>query len=125
LSKSATRSRSENGLHRKLTLEAGTLFDRLLARCNDVGLLAEEIAEEINVLTGQIPEAYCHVGVINCALNLGCKIGLAQHPMVEVAAKGVPRRHGRPPPCRPFGADRFRRPRLNECRHSALGVRAE
>jgi GH15 family glucan-1,4-alpha-glucosidase len=46
--------------------EARKLFDRLLSRCNDV--------EEIDPLTGRMlgnfPQAYSHVGLINCALNL-------------------------------------------------------
>jgi GH15 family glucan-1,4-alpha-glucosidase len=50
--------------------EAGELFDRLLARCNDVGLLAEELDPLSGRMLGNFPQAYSHVGLINCALNL-------------------------------------------------------
>ena len=50
--------------------EAQKLFDRLLARCNDVGLLAEEIDPRTGRMLGNFPQAYSHVGVINCALGL-------------------------------------------------------
>jgi GH15 family glucan-1,4-alpha-glucosidase len=50
--------------------DALTLFDRLLSRCNDVGLLAEEIDPLSGRMLGNFPQAYSHVGLINCALNL-------------------------------------------------------
>jgi len=50
--------------------EARKLFERLLARCNDVGLLAEEIDPHTGRMLGNFPQAYSHVGIINCALNL-------------------------------------------------------
>jgi GH15 family glucan-1,4-alpha-glucosidase len=50
--------------------EARNLFDRLLGRCNDVGLLSEEIDPSAGRMLGNFPQAYSHVGVINCALNL-------------------------------------------------------
>jgi GH15 family glucan-1,4-alpha-glucosidase len=49
--------------------EARKLFDRLLSRCNDVGLLAEEIDPLTGRMLGNFPQAYSHVGLINCALN--------------------------------------------------------
>jgi GH15 family glucan-1,4-alpha-glucosidase len=58
--------------------EAQKLFDRLLARCNDVGLLAEEIDPLTGRMLGNFPQAYSHVGVINCALNLSQHIGPAE-----------------------------------------------
>ena len=51
-------------------VEARKLFDRLLARCNDVGLLAEEFDPLAGRMLGNFPQAYSHVGLINCALNL-------------------------------------------------------
>jgi GH15 family glucan-1,4-alpha-glucosidase len=50
--------------------EARDLFERLLARCNDVGLLSEEIDPLSGRMLGNFPQAYSHVGIINCALNL-------------------------------------------------------
>jgi GH15 family glucan-1,4-alpha-glucosidase len=50
--------------------EARKLFDRLLSRCNDVGLLAEEFDPFAGRMLGNFPQAYSHVGLINCALNL-------------------------------------------------------
>ena len=50
--------------------EARRLFERLLSRCNDVGLLAEEIDPLMGRMLGNFPQAYSHVGLINCALNL-------------------------------------------------------
>jgi hypothetical protein len=41
-----------------------------LSRCNDVGLLAEELDPLIGRILGNFPQAYSHVGLINCALNL-------------------------------------------------------
>jgi GH15 family glucan-1,4-alpha-glucosidase len=50
--------------------EARELLDRLLSRCNDVGLLAEEFDPFAGRMLGNFPQAYSHVGLINCALNL-------------------------------------------------------
>jgi GH15 family glucan-1,4-alpha-glucosidase len=50
--------------------EARKLFDRLLSRCNDVGLLSEEIDPSNGRMLGNFPQAYSHVGIISCALNL-------------------------------------------------------
>jgi GH15 family glucan-1,4-alpha-glucosidase len=55
--------------------EAERLFDRLLSRCNDVGLLAEELDPLSGRMLGNFPQAYSHVGLVNCALNLSRKIG--------------------------------------------------
>jgi hypothetical protein len=50
--------------------EARKLFSRLLSRCNDVGLLAEELDPLTGRMLANFPQAYSHVGLINCALNL-------------------------------------------------------
>ena len=50
--------------------QARQLFDRLLAHCNDVGLLSDEFDPVTGRMLGNFPQAYSHVGVINCALNL-------------------------------------------------------
>ena len=41
-----------------------------ISRCNDVGLLAEELDPLTGRMLGNFPQAYSHVGLINCALNL-------------------------------------------------------
>jgi GH15 family glucan-1,4-alpha-glucosidase len=58
--------------------EARKLFDRLLTRCNDVGLLAEEFDPLTGRMLGNFPQAYSHVGLINCALNLSRQTGPAE-----------------------------------------------
>jgi GH15 family glucan-1,4-alpha-glucosidase len=58
--------------------EARKLFDRLLARCNDVGLLAEELDPRTGRMLGNFPQAFSHVGLINSALNLSRQMGPAE-----------------------------------------------
>jgi GH15 family glucan-1,4-alpha-glucosidase len=58
--------------------EAERLFKRLLLRCNDVGLLAEEFDPLTGRMLGNFPQAYCHVGIINSALNLSREMGPAE-----------------------------------------------
>jgi GH15 family glucan-1,4-alpha-glucosidase len=58
--------------------QARQLFDRLLSRCNDVGLLAEEFDPSTRRMLGNFPQAYSHVGLINCALNLSRQQGPAE-----------------------------------------------
>jgi GH15 family glucan-1,4-alpha-glucosidase len=67
--------------------EARKLFDRLLSRCNDVGLLAEEFDPLSGRMLGNFPQAYSHVGLINCALNLSRKTGPAEE---RAVLKGLP-----------------------------------
>jgi GH15 family glucan-1,4-alpha-glucosidase len=50
--------------------DAKRLFKRLLTRCNDVGLLAEEFDPVAGRMLGNFPQAYSHVGLINSALSL-------------------------------------------------------
>ena len=57
--------------------EACALFERLLALCNDVGLLAEQYDPELDELLGNFPQAFSHVGLINTAVNLSRGIGPA------------------------------------------------
>ncbi len=61
------------GCHAK----ARKLFERLLSRCNEVGLLAEEFDPVTGRMLGNFPQAYSHVGIINCALNLTRRAGPA------------------------------------------------
>ena len=55
--------------------EARRLFDRLLSRCNDVGLLSEEFDPVTGRMLGNFPQAFSHVGLINSALNLSRQTG--------------------------------------------------
>jgi GH15 family glucan-1,4-alpha-glucosidase len=54
------------GRHR----EARALFEKLLALCNDVGLLAEEYDPAERRQLGNFPQAFSHLALINTALNL-------------------------------------------------------
>jgi GH15 family glucan-1,4-alpha-glucosidase len=58
--------------------QARRLFDRLLSRCNDVGLLAEEFDPLTGRMLGNFPQAYSHVGLINSALSLSRESGPAE-----------------------------------------------
>ena len=58
--------------------KARQLFDRLLSCCNDVGLLSEEFDPVTGRMLGNFPQAYSHVGLINCALNLSREAGPAE-----------------------------------------------
>jgi GH15 family glucan-1,4-alpha-glucosidase len=50
--------------------EARALFERLLALCNDVGLLAEEYDPRAGRMLGNFPQAFSHVALVNTAFNL-------------------------------------------------------
>jgi GH15 family glucan-1,4-alpha-glucosidase len=50
--------------------DAQALFDRLVALCNDVGLLAEEYDPASKELLGNFPQAFSHVALVNSAFNL-------------------------------------------------------
>jgi GH15 family glucan-1,4-alpha-glucosidase len=50
--------------------EAEALFERLIALCNDVGLLSEEYDAPGRRFAGNFPQAFSHVGLVNSALNL-------------------------------------------------------
>jgi GH15 family glucan-1,4-alpha-glucosidase len=50
--------------------EATTIFERLIARANDVGLLAEEIDPHTDQMAGNFPQALTHISLINAALCL-------------------------------------------------------
>ena len=55
-------------------VEARKLFERLLFHCSDVGLFAEEFDPRAGRMLGNFPQAYSHVGLINCALNLSREV---------------------------------------------------
>jgi GH15 family glucan-1,4-alpha-glucosidase len=65
--------------------DARRLFDRLLSRCNDVGLLAEEFDPLTGRMLDNFPQAYSHVGLISCALSLSRQQG----PVEERAETGL------------------------------------
>jgi GH15 family glucan-1,4-alpha-glucosidase len=73
--------------------EARRLFERLVSRCNDVGLLAEEFEPRSGRMLGNFPQAYSHVGLINCGLSLSRQTGPveeradSQAPSIAAAAK--------------------------------------
>jgi GH15 family glucan-1,4-alpha-glucosidase len=50
--------------------EARTIFERLLALRNDVGLLAEEYDPTARRHMGNFPQAFSHVALVNTAYNL-------------------------------------------------------
>jgi GH15 family glucan-1,4-alpha-glucosidase len=50
--------------------EAEKLFEKLIRRRNDVGLLSEEYAPESGSFTGNVPQALSHIALINAARML-------------------------------------------------------
>lgn len=56
-------------------VEAEKLFQRLIALCNDVGLLSEEYDPLSKQLVGNFPQAFSHVALINSALRLSRAAG--------------------------------------------------
>ncbi|MGC2122299.1 MAG: glycoside hydrolase family 15 protein [Xanthobacteraceae bacterium] len=50
--------------------DAERLFQRLVALCNDVGLLSEEYDPQLKRLIGNFPQAFSHLALINSAYNL-------------------------------------------------------
>ncbi|MSO78779.1 MAG: glycoside hydrolase family 15 protein [Acidimicrobiia bacterium] len=58
--------------------EARALFERLVALCNDVGLISEEYDPSACRLLGNFPQAMTHVALINTACNLSGTIGPAR-----------------------------------------------
>jgi GH15 family glucan-1,4-alpha-glucosidase len=58
--------------------KARRLFERVLAICNDVGLLAEEFEPESARHLGNFPQAFSHVALVNSAHNLARTRGPAE-----------------------------------------------
>lgn len=58
--------------------EAHTLFERLLALRNELGLLSEEYDPQTGRLLGNFPQAFSHVPLINTARNLSSHGGPAE-----------------------------------------------
>ncbi|WP_435970797.1 glycoside hydrolase family 15 protein [Streptomyces sp. Qhu_M48] len=53
--------------------EARRLFERLVALCNDVGLLAEEYDPVTGRQLGNFPQAFSHIGLVGTALALAAE----------------------------------------------------
>jgi GH15 family glucan-1,4-alpha-glucosidase len=53
--------------------KASTMFGRLLALCNDVGLLAEEYDPTARRQAGNFPQAFSHVALVNTAHSLAMR----------------------------------------------------
>jgi GH15 family glucan-1,4-alpha-glucosidase len=83
----------ENYLLQGRYAEARKLFDRLVSHCNDVGLLAEEFDPRSGRMLGNFPQAYSHVGLINCALSLARQTGPAEDRAESEPTPGASR-HG-------------------------------
>ena len=50
--------------------DAKTLFERLLALCNDVGLLSEEYDSDAHRLVGNFPQALSHIALLHAAFAM-------------------------------------------------------
>src|SRR5690606_20498363 len=51
--------------------EAVTVFDRVAAYANPVGLFSEDIDPVSGAQLGNFPQAYTHVGLIHAAMTIG------------------------------------------------------
>jgi GH15 family glucan-1,4-alpha-glucosidase len=58
--------------------EALEIFSRLLELRNDVGLLSEEYDPHLRRQTGNFPQAFSHISLINSAYNLSMAHGPAK-----------------------------------------------
>jgi GH15 family glucan-1,4-alpha-glucosidase len=65
--------------------EARTMFERLAAVANDVGLLAEEYDPREKRMLGNFPQAFSHVALVNSAYLLGAALR-AKAPAAETLA---------------------------------------
>jgi GH15 family glucan-1,4-alpha-glucosidase len=52
--------------------EARELFETMLARCNHLGVLSEDLDPVTGELWGNYPQTYSMVGIINAAMRLSC-----------------------------------------------------
>jgi GH15 family glucan-1,4-alpha-glucosidase len=57
--------------------DARRLFERLLALCNDVGLLSEGYDPANKRMLGNFPQALSHLALVNTAYNLSARVGPA------------------------------------------------
>jgi GH15 family glucan-1,4-alpha-glucosidase len=68
--------------------EAVEMYERLLALCNDVGLLSEEYDPVEKRLVGNFPQAFSHVALVHTGLNL------MKHEQEMAQATGHPPHNG-------------------------------
>jgi len=62
---------------------AQTLFDRVVAIANDLGLLAEEYDTQAKRQTGNFPQALTHIALVNTAQNLSHAKHAAEKPAMQ------------------------------------------
>jgi GH15 family glucan-1,4-alpha-glucosidase len=65
------------------TGKAQTLFDRVVAVANDLGLLAEEFDSIAGRQTGNFPQALTHIALVNTAHNLSDAKRAGEKPAVQ------------------------------------------
>jgi GH15 family glucan-1,4-alpha-glucosidase len=53
--------------------DAEKLFEKLISKRNDVGLLSEEFDPEGSSLLGNFPQAISHIALINAAIMLATR----------------------------------------------------
>jgi GH15 family glucan-1,4-alpha-glucosidase len=63
--------------------KAQTLFDRVVAVANDLGLLAEEFDSGLGRQTGNFPQALTHIALINTAHNLSVAMKPEEKPAMQ------------------------------------------
>jgi GH15 family glucan-1,4-alpha-glucosidase len=56
--------------------EASELFERVIRRANDLGLMSEEVCLSDGELAGNFPQALTHIGLLNAALRLQRPVAL-------------------------------------------------
>lgn len=76
--------------------EGEAMFERLVALCNDVGLLAEEYDPVSKHQMGNFPQAFSHVSLINSAYNLTLYKGLSEECADWNSRRATMRRGGTP-----------------------------
>jgi alpha,alpha-trehalase len=54
--------------------EAQALMEKLVAKTNDLGLLAEEVTPDGREMRGNFPQGFSHLGLIRSALRLTCTL---------------------------------------------------
>jgi GH15 family glucan-1,4-alpha-glucosidase len=69
--------------------DARWLFEQLLALRNDVGLLSEEYDPRARRMTGNFPQAFSHVALVDTALNLSSPREARGRPAEQRAAVGL------------------------------------